>query len=407
MASIQPPKISGILIPDANALYTANDLAVVDPAFTKGLDEMGWRAYGLKLAIPRVALAEVAFKKCWKAVAIHAKAEDAFRRAQSVAANVCGDKAAHSSQLLTEKLIRRKVKRQLLLWCKNYDAEIVKPPLKDIDWKRTVTDSLWRRPPFSPYSEDGKSEKGFRDALILETLASIAAKNPTQSITFITKDELLSQAVKARLDETSLVIHATSGEYFSFIKLERENFAKAVIDEIYAAAPKAFFTEGDPDCVYNANNVVGKLRSEFTSEFGKPHQPYTSPLNAVLGGEWAPITDELVSLGDTEIVSYNQPRVYFKTAVKFGQLHAPRDNPWLKEEITILSFSVFWSADVELYEAKLTNLSYDSAAFEGRAAELATPRNTAAFGIDWATIPSHTRNAAITSYLSRLGQPPT
>lgn len=406
MASVQPPKISGILIPDANALYTANDLSVVDPAFSKGLDEMGWRAYGLKLAIPRVALAEVAFKKCWKVVAIHAKAEDALRRARSVAVNVCGDQAAHSSHLPTERLIRRKVKRQLLLWCKKYDAEIVKPPLKDIDWKQMMTDSLWRRPPFSPYSEDGKSEKGFRDALILETLASIAAKNPTRSITFITNDELLSEAVKARLHETPVVIHATSGEYFSFVKLERENFAKAIIDEIYTTAPKAFFTESDPDCVYNANNVVGKLRSEFTSEFGKQHQPYTSPLDAALGGKWAPITDELVSLGDTEIVSYDQSRMHFKTAVKFGQLHAPTDNPWLKEEITILSFSIFWSAEVELHEAKLTNLKYDSAVFEGRTAELATPRNTAAFGIDWATVPSHTRNLGVAPYLSSLGPSP-
>jgi len=45
----------------------------------------------------------------------------------------------------------------------------------DVDWDKIILDSVYRTPPF----EDGKYEKGFRDAVIAETFYQLVEKSPT------------------------------------------------------------------------------------------------------------------------------------------------------------------------------------------------------------------------------------
>ncbi len=63
-------------------------------------------------------------------------------------------------------------------------------------WSSIVDKALWRVPPFEP-SDDGKHEKGFRDALIMASVMEFAKGNPELACAFISDDNLLREAIVA------------------------------------------------------------------------------------------------------------------------------------------------------------------------------------------------------------------
>ena len=65
-------------------------------------------------------------------------------------------------------------------------------PIPNIDWAAIVESAVWRRPPFTFDAKDKNNEKGFRDAVILETLAHLCQSTPTdKTVIFVCNDDLL------------------------------------------------------------------------------------------------------------------------------------------------------------------------------------------------------------------------
>lgn len=67
-----------------------------------------------------------------------------------------------------------------------------------IDWSRLISDAAYRNPPF----KKGDTEKGFRDAVIVEEFLQIVASSPTSPsicrIALVTADDLLRSAAADR-----------------------------------------------------------------------------------------------------------------------------------------------------------------------------------------------------------------
>jgi hypothetical protein len=72
---------------------------------------------------------------------------------------------------------------------------------KDIDWPALIDNAVWRLPPFSPFGTEPKqtTEKGFKDALILETLLAFQKDAQDREIVFVCADALLSDSAISRL----------------------------------------------------------------------------------------------------------------------------------------------------------------------------------------------------------------
>jgi hypothetical protein len=84
------------------------------------------------------------------------------------------------------------------------ELQIEEIPLRtrSVDWKRLITDSAMRRPPFTASEQDESAkEKGFRDAVILETLAQYIAGGVAMNrrVIFISDDRLLGEAIGNRI----------------------------------------------------------------------------------------------------------------------------------------------------------------------------------------------------------------
>ena len=80
---------------------------------------------------------------------------------------------------------------------KHHDLTLFPVDTTKVNWARLIDMSVNRKPPF----EDGKTEKGFRDAIVMEAFSQLVDTLPlTRSIRVIllTGDELLQRAIEER-----------------------------------------------------------------------------------------------------------------------------------------------------------------------------------------------------------------
>lgn len=71
---------------------------------------------------------------------------------------------------ILEMRVREAIDRQI----DQYGITIQSLNPSNVDWKRLIDDASYRRPPFEP----GDKEKGFKDAIIIETFVQIVAISP-------------------------------------------------------------------------------------------------------------------------------------------------------------------------------------------------------------------------------------
>jgi hypothetical protein len=97
--------------------------------------------------------------------------------------------------------------------------------LPGVDANRLLTMSIDRLPPFEP-SKDNKSEKGFRDALIMFTVLENIRKRPEDFALVITKDTLLAKGLAAceAEFETKVSVVATLDEALEYIDARVEEW---------------------------------------------------------------------------------------------------------------------------------------------------------------------------------------
>jgi hypothetical protein len=138
------------------------------------------------------------------------------------------------------RLLRNKIEERIDEWCKEIGASIASIPIEKIDWQKVIEAAVWHLPPFSP--SNVKSEKGFKDALILETASAILAANQMKSVVFVTGDKLLRDAAIKRHEGTDLfTTYERLGDYLSYLKLLSQKAAQKFATKALETAPRVFF----------------------------------------------------------------------------------------------------------------------------------------------------------------------
>jgi PIN domain len=120
-----------------------------------------------------------------------------------------------------------------------------------VDWARLLLDAAYRRPPF----QVGEKEKGFRDAVILETFLQIVDEAPATPaaarVVLVSGDQLLREAAQSRLESNSNIhlldsIDALKGLLNTLGSTVDEHF----IIEIRDKASSLFFKSKDETTLY-------------------------------------------------------------------------------------------------------------------------------------------------------------
>ena len=324
-AAIQLPKFT--IFADSCCLFTPKETQIVSHPFTKLFQELKSKC-DLQLAIPRIVFGELLSQKMFRC-------EQSFEKATS---NIRQIAKLPDSELFTYPTIqelRAQLETRFDDWIADLGAVVVDIP-KDIDWPALIDNAVWRRPPFSPRTEaDPSTEKGFKDALILETLLAFHEDTQDREIVFVCPDGLLSKTAAERLANQSRFLPVKSlNEFGSHVDLLLENWNKEWITAVLSKARKLFFSKEDPNCLWfrfgileQIHNVMGVRLTGFFGDVYEPHGPtYLYPDVEAVPKPWKPVTEEFPLIRETILLPVaNDGFYHWQTEVQLRQLFEPKD----------------------------------------------------------------------------------
>lgn len=143
----------------------------------------------------------------------------------------------------------------------------LKPEYANLDWNRLVLDAAFRRAPF----QEGKSEKGFRDALVVESfvhLVNISPKTPKVCrVVLVTGDNLVGEAVRTRLaGAANAAVLASLEDLRGFINTLVSEVDEAFLASLRSKAQRLFFAPNDESTLYYKERVRENLTKKFGAE---------------------------------------------------------------------------------------------------------------------------------------------
>lgn len=265
MAKIKRPSPpEHIVLVDTNILWHEDKEHVVNPAF----DEF-WKSYSsnfpMKLIIPDVVKGELLFQQTTSVIKLLGKANSNIRDITKIT----GVEYSHRIQV---DRVRKEVAKRFERWLQSKKAKIWSTPIKDIDWDRVINDALWRKLPFTPDPENPKNEKGFRDAMILETVHAICKYYSEEvNIAFICNDFTLREVADDRLGKIEgFSTYESLEDFVAFIELTKRNLTERFVKSILSRARDKFHNEKGQKCLIYSDDFIKKLREEFKSKIETP-----------------------------------------------------------------------------------------------------------------------------------------
>jgi PIN domain len=336
-----------IVMCDTNILWHEDKARVVNPVFDDFWQKHS-EAFPMKLIVPDVVRGELLFQQTTSACKSLTKANNLFEELSRVTEK----KYSHRA---TEEKIRKHVAERFERWLDSKQAELKQPPLSEIDWPELIRCAIWRKPPFTFDSQAPRNEKGFRDALILETVAAICKESTGQeSIAFICADTLLRKASEERLGAVKhLTVYESLLEFESFIQLTQQNLTDEFVKGILSRARAKFFTRHNRESLFYKADLHRVLLEKYKKQLEAPSEfafvisipgQNVSPI-------WQRVAGEPCSIGRPEFVKVIQPNEYHWSAkVTFSRLFE-RAGSWPSIEETeykkvVLAINVEWKATV-------------------------------------------------------------
>jgi len=278
-----------IIVIDTNVLWWEDKTIVVNPDFDSFWSTFA-ESFPMKLIVPEAVYGELLFQQTTSALKHLEKANQEIAAIQGIT----GKKYTHR---LTDEKIRTQVKERLDEWCGGKTAVIHQTPIAAIDWKSVIDSALWRRLPFTPDPKNPKNEKGFRDCLILETVAAICAVNTrNENVAFICNDYALRTAADSRLSKMKSYASYDSIKGFeSFIELTRKNLTDSFVKSILFRARSKFHDEESTDSLIYRDGFLRTLRAKYAEKIDKaPDNDFLYGLLSSARRSWVPQNAEQV-----------------------------------------------------------------------------------------------------------------
>lgn len=349
-----------IVVCDTNILWHEDKAHAVNPVFDEFWQKHG-EAFPMKLIVPDVVRGELLFQQTTSACKSLTKANAFF-------AELSGVTQKKYSHRVTEEKVTKHVAEKFQRWLDSKQAEVKLSPLAEIDWEKLIQRAVWRKPPFTFDPQAPKIEKGFRDALILETVAAICRESTGQeSIAFICADNLLRKASEERLSSVKhLTVYESLLEFESFIQLTQQNLTDEFVKGILFRARAKFFKSGDRESLFYKADLREVLVNNYKRQLEAPSEPFTY---SVLGSTlpvpqtWQRMGTEPCTIGRPEFVKLVHPNEYHWAAkVVFSRLFE-RPGSWPSAGQTeykkvVLTVNVLWKATVRndgrFFDCKVT-----------------------------------------------------
>lgn len=347
------PPPQHLVVVDTNVLWDKDKKLPVSPAFD-AFWEKNAPLLPMKLHVPQVVLGELHFQQTTSALKALGVITEAFHE-------LTGITQSNYSHKCKEATIRNQVRAKLDRWLKSLGGTELSTPVGHIDWTAVVEGAIWRLPPFTFDPKDQKNEKGFRDAVILETVAHacMTAKSG-ELVIFVCNDYLLRTTAESRLKASNKFLAFESlADFESYIHLTQQKFTNDFVKSIQSHARSKFFLKGDSTCIYHKNDIGKRILTDFGSEldFKDQTKGALSLLAQAIGTTTptAKLTNQKFWIGSTQFVKVEGDREFHWTSrVSLVQLFETENSGGLLESampivrrVQVNSFDVSWKANVK------------------------------------------------------------
>jgi hypothetical protein len=356
-----------LLIVDTNILWLEDKGPAANPEFDKFWEEYK-NLLPMELLIPEVVRDELVVQHSSSGQKLMNQVGDNLTKLSAITTK------KHQHRLSPEGM-KKHIRAKFEQWVSKVGAKIVDVPLSEIDWKNLYVKAMWRMPPFSPVTQDTKGrqvEKGFRDALILETVVSVVRKEKKReaNIVFVSNDLVLRECLADELWlETQFHSFESLADFASYVKLTRESYDKAFNEKLIKRAAERFFTSNDDQCLW-IKEKIGVTMLEATTAWKMndavlnqpteseqlnrkkllvPGDPEQTLFETTSPARWIHRGGQLF-LGAHEFREKTEKRTYKWESTtysirKFALI--TNENKVLEERINLLEFRVFWKANVK------------------------------------------------------------
>jgi len=250
-----------LVVVDTNILWDKDKKNAVSPDFDRFWKDNS-SLIPLELRIPEVVFGELHFQQTTSALKSCAAAREHM-------SELSGITQSRYVPKIDENKIREQVGRKIEKWAKGLGGIVVPTPCREIDWQGVIGNAMWRRPPFTFDAKNSDNEKGFRDALILETLVSISKANndEDQTVIFLCNDYLLRTTAEQRLkqDKKFLAFESTP-DFQSYIRLTQQTLTDKFVKGIQARARAKFYAATDENCLYEKEKLRAKILADYDAD---------------------------------------------------------------------------------------------------------------------------------------------
>ena len=168
---------------------------------------------------------------------------------------------------ITESILKKRVEETVEAQLEELGLTIIKLAPDKVDWPRLILDACYRYPPFTNEGE----EKGFRDALIIESFLQLVANSPkaatTCRVVLVSEDALLGEAVSPHIKDTGNVLILKSledlqGLINTLVSKVTEDFVNTHIQR----ATTYFFKQSDDNCLYKREKIKDEILQRFDEQ---------------------------------------------------------------------------------------------------------------------------------------------
>lgn len=214
----------------------------------------------IELHVPEVVFGELHFQQTTSALKALGNISENFIELSGITDSTYSHKC-------NEGKIRNQVKAKLEKWLKGHAGKLSPTPVEKIEWATVVDSAIWRKPPFTFDAKDKANEKGFRDALILETLVDVCdTASGDKTVIFVCNDNLLRTTAEARLKASKKFLAFESlSDFEAYISLTQQKLTNEFVKVIQHHARKKFYTKSDQNCVYIRSQIADKIKAEYSS----------------------------------------------------------------------------------------------------------------------------------------------
>jgi hypothetical protein len=350
------------VICDTNVLWSMDKGLVCNPEFEKFWETCS-AAYNLKLYIPDTVLGELMFQHTTSALKSFNSIDEHLKKLTAIT-----EKDHHTRS--TPESIKSQIHERFDRWLHQKKGEVIPLPVAGINLKELANKAVWHLPPFTLDSKNPELEKGFRDALIMETVCGFSNADAERSVAFICFDALLREATTTALALSfNFNTYESLSDFESYLRLTKETFTKKFIAEIQIRAKEKFWaSDGDLNCFY----YEGKVRETLQETYKDYFADLTKSKNALslihdAVSTWEPVNSGQYWIHNPEFISIQDNHRYvWKSMVRFVRPYRRLaiSSPFEKifqnippEFILILPFHITWSArvkkDARFYDMKV------------------------------------------------------